>query len=212
MIFPRRSARPVPFGRPDRHRHGSRRHAPQVASRRRRLLHHRPQYQLHQFLHRILQLLRLLPAAGPRRRLRTAQGNHLRQDSGDHRPGRHRRADAGRPASRSQDRMVRRSVPQHQGSASRFICIASRRPKSPTSREVSGTQPARYHRPPARCRPRFHPRRRRGNSGRRRAPSHQPSEVFSAGMDRRASHRAPARHAHHRHHDVRHAAKPSSSA
>ena len=29
---------------------------------RRRQLHHRSQHQLHQFLHRILQLLRLLPA------------------------------------------------------------------------------------------------------------------------------------------------------
>ena len=32
---------------------------------RRGQLHHRPQHQLHQFLHRVLQLLRLLPAHGP---------------------------------------------------------------------------------------------------------------------------------------------------
>ena len=34
------------------------------------------------------------------------QRSHLRQDSGNHRPGRHRHPDAGRPASRSQNRMV----------------------------------------------------------------------------------------------------------
>ena len=49
--------------RPDRHRHGGRRRPPQAASGRRRQLHHRPQHQLHQFLHRVLQLLRVLPAA-----------------------------------------------------------------------------------------------------------------------------------------------------
>ena len=47
------------------------------------------------------------------------------------------------------------------------------------------------------------PGRRRGDSGRRRAPPHQPPQVLHPGMDRRAPHRAPARHAHHRHHDVR---------
>ena len=44
--------------------------------------------------------------------------------------------------------------------------------------EVSGLEPARHHRPPARCRPRFHSRRRRRDSGRRRAPPHQPAEVL----------------------------------
>src|SRR5580658_5862563 len=37
--------------------------------------------------------------------------------------------------------------------------------------------PARHDRTSARCRPRFDPRRRRRNSRRSRAPSHQPSEV-----------------------------------
>ena len=42
----------------------------------------------------------------------------LREDSGDARPGRHRRADAGRAASGSQDRVVRGSLPRHQGALS----------------------------------------------------------------------------------------------
>ena len=69
--------------------------------------------------------------------------------------------------------------------------------------EVSGLVAARHHRPAARRGSRFHPRRRRGDSGRRRAPPHQPAEMRHPGMDRRASHRARARHAHHGHHDVR---------
>ncbi len=35
-----------------------------------------------------------------------SEGSDLRQDSGDHRSGRHGHPDAGRPASRSEDRMV----------------------------------------------------------------------------------------------------------
>ena len=66
---------------------------------------------------------------GPRRRLHPAEGSHLRKDPGDARSGRHRRADAGRPASRSEDRVVRGSVPQHQGALSRSTCTASPRPR-----------------------------------------------------------------------------------
>ena len=53
------------------------------------------------------------------------------------------------------------------------------------------------------CRPRFDSRRRRRDSRRRGAPSDQPAEVLDAGMDRRAPHRAFARHAHHGDDDVR---------
>ena len=66
------SHRSVRVRRPDRHRHGRRRRPPQAASRRRRQLHHRPQHQLHQLLHRVLQLLRVLPPDGPRGRLHPA--------------------------------------------------------------------------------------------------------------------------------------------
>ena len=69
--------------------------------------------------------------------------------------------------------------------------------------EVSGLIAARHHRPPARRGPRLHPRRRSGNSGRWRPPSHQPFEVHHQRMDRRAPHRTRAGHAHDRHHDVR---------
>ena len=80
-------------------------------------------------------------------------------------------------------------------------CLSA--PEIDQHRRSERPEPARHHRAPARCRPRFHPRRRRRDSRRRRAPPHQPPEVRHAGMDRRASHRAPARHAHHRDHDVR---------
>ncbi len=87
--------------------------------RRRRQLHHRPQHQLHEFLHRILQLLRVLPADGPRRGLPAFEGSDLRQDSGDHRPGRHRHPDAGRAASGFEDRVVRGPAAVDQGALRR---------------------------------------------------------------------------------------------
>ena len=115
------SPRPVPLRRSDRHRHGSRRGPPQASSRRRRHLRHRPQHQLHEFLHRVLHLLRFLPAAeGTRsqRGLHPRVRNHLRQDPRDRRAGRHRRADAGRPASRSEDRVAREDAERHQAALS----------------------------------------------------------------------------------------------
>ena len=51
--------------------------------------------------------------------------------------------------------------------------------------------------------PRFHPRRRRRDSRRRGPPSHRPVEVSDRRLAAGPSHRASARHAHHRHHDVR---------
>src|ERR1035437_5107001 len=68
--------------------------------------------------HLDVKFLRLLPAHGSRRRVHPAEGDHLRKNSGDPGPGRHRRADAGWPASRSQNRVVRGSLPQHQGTLS----------------------------------------------------------------------------------------------
>ena len=69
--------------------------------------------------------------------------------------------------------------------------------------EVSGLSLRRHHRAAARRRARFDSRRRRGDSRRRRTAPHQPSEMRHAGVDRRPSHRAFARHENHRHHDVR---------
>ena len=61
----------------------------------------------------------------------------LRQDPGDHRPGRHRRADAGRPASRSQDRVVRGPVPRHQAALPIHLhCLSA--PEVTNIAEVSG--------------------------------------------------------------------------
>ncbi len=58
-------------------------------------------------------------------------------------------------------------------------------------------------RAPSRCGPRFHSRRRRRNSRRRCAPPHRAPEMPHRGLGQRSPHRAPARHAHHGHHDVR---------
>ena len=69
------------------------------------------------------------PQGPDARRLRAAEGNDLRQDPGDARPGRHRRADAGRPASGPEDRVVRGPAPAASSSAFRFTCTASPRRK-----------------------------------------------------------------------------------
>ena len=55
----------------------------------------------------------------------------------------------------------------HCFSASEILAIA----------EYSGLSISRHHRPPARCRPRFHPRRRRRNSRRRSPLPHRPPQV-----------------------------------
>ncbi len=116
-----------------------------------RHLHHRPQHQLHQLLHRVLHLLRLLPAAGPCRRLRSAEGSDLREDPGDHRPGRHRRADAGRAAPGPEDRVVRGPVARHQAALPHPPALLLR---AGDRQHRRGERPlaARHHRAPARCR------------------------------------------------------------
>ncbi len=70
--------------------------------------------------------------------------------------------------------------------------------------KVSGLVAARHAGPTARRGTRFPARRRRGNSGRRSAPSHQPLEILGERLDRRASGLPRARPAHHGDHDVRH--------
>src|SRR5471030_2556616 len=151
-----------------------------MAPRRRGLLHHRPQHQLHEFLHGVLQLLRLLPAHGPRRGLPAPEGSDLRQDSGDAGSGRHRRADAGRAASRSEDRVVRRPFPKHQGALpdSSALPVGAR---GDQHRGSERPEPARHHPAADGFGSRFDSGRRRRNSGRRRAPPHQPVEVPHAG-------------------------------
>ena len=100
-----------------------------------------------------------------------------REDPGDPRPGRHRRADAGRPAPRPQDRVVRGPVPRHQAALPHPPALPLGA-GSHQHRRSQRPEPARHHRAPDGCRPRFHPRRRRGDPGRRRAPPHQPAEVL----------------------------------
>ncbi len=79
---------------------GRRRHAP-AASRAVPHLQHRPQHQLHERLHGGLRLLRVLPQAEGRRRLRARARRAAAKDPGDGRPGRRSDSDAGRPASRA---------------------------------------------------------------------------------------------------------------
>ena len=69
--------------------------------------------------------------------------------------------------------------------------------------KVSDLTHARHAGAPARRGARFAARRRRGDSGRRSAPPHQPPEIVGEGLDRRASGVPCAGHALHRDHDVR---------
>ncbi len=81
----------------------------------------------------------------------------------------------------------------HCYSASEIIAIA----------EYSELSDSRHDSAAARCGARFDSGRRRGDSGRRSALQDRAAEVPDRRLDQRASHRAPARHAHHRDHDVR---------
>ena len=130
------------------------------------------------------------------------QGSHLPEDPGNHRSGRHGRADAGRPASRSEDRVVRRPAAQHQGAFPIHLhCFSA--PEVTNIAEVSGLT----------LRDTI---ARLTDAGLDSIPGggaeilddavrHRISRLkcTHAGLDRRSSHRPPAGHAHHRHHDVR---------
>ena len=70
-------------------------------------------------------------------------------------------------------------------------------------RRIQQPEHSRHHPPPARCRARFHPRRRRRNSRRRSPLQNRPPEMPHRRLDQRPPHRPPDRHAHHRDHDVR---------
>ena len=112
----------------------------------------------------------------------------------------------------SEDRMVRRPAALHQGSASTSGAIASPRPRSTNIAEVSGLS---LRDTIARLR----------DAGLDSIPGggaeilddevrHRISRLKCShrGLDRRAPHRPCARHAHHRHHDVRLRRDASSSA
>ena len=164
----------------------------------------RSQHQLHEFLHRVLLLLRLLSPLGSKDGYVLSHRNHPRKNRRDHRARRHRHPDAGRSASPicastitktccAPSRSASRSMHLHCFSAPEILCIA----------EVSGSLRARHHRAPARRRPRLHSRRRRGNSRRRNPRAHLAPQVHRRRMGAHAPHRARAGPAHHGHHDVR---------
>src|ERR1700688_2003619 len=158
------SPRDVPLRRPDRHRHGGRRPPPQTSSRRHGHLHHRPQHQLHQLLHRVLHLLRLLPPPErPRRQrgLHPRDRHHLRKNPRDRRTRRHRRPHARRPSSRPQNRLARKNAARNQRSLPANPSALLLRIRNHRHRRIQLSQHPRHHPPPARCRTRFHPRRRR---------------------------------------------------
>ena len=198
------------ISRPDRPGLRGRRRASPPASRRRGHLHHRSQHQLHQLLHGILHLLRLLsPAAHNGKPSPLDEGYILDFETIYEKIA--ETLEMGGTGVLMQGgihpdlkidwferlfRGIKQRFPQiwlHCLSASEILAIA----------EYSESRPARHHRPPARCRPRFHPRRRRGNSRRRSPPSHRAPQMRHRRLGQRASHRTSARHAHHRHHDVR---------
>ncbi len=91
---------------------------------------------------------------------------------------------------------IKQRFPQiwlHCLSASEVLAIA----------EYSESEPARHDCAAARCGPRFDSRRRRGDSGRRCTVPYCAPEMPHGGLGERASHGAPAGHAHHGDHDVR---------
>ena len=147
-----RSARSFQLRRPDRHRHGRERSAPQEDRSARRHLSDRPQHQLHEFLHGVLLVLRVLPPAGLEGRLHPAARDDLPENRRNARAGRQRRAAARRLASRPANRVLRKHAaldherfPQvhlHCFSAPEITCIA----------EVSGLSLRDTICAPARCR------------------------------------------------------------
>ena len=102
----RAAARPGP---------GSRRAAQGAAPGRSRHVHRRPQHQLHQRVHDLVPLLRVLPAGRPRRGLRAHARAAHREDQRDGRGRRHPDPAAGRAQSGAAPRVVRGSVPLDEG-------------------------------------------------------------------------------------------------
>ena len=87
------------------------------------------------------------PLRGPRPKKATSSSrDDLRQDSGDPRTGRHRRADAGRPASRSEDRVVREDAARHQAALSEVHLHCFSAPEIIDIAEYSGSEHSRHHR------------------------------------------------------------------
>ncbi len=178
---PRTSARLLQKRRPDRHRHGGRCDPPPPASGGRGQLHHRPQHQLHQLLHRVLQLLRLLSPAQGHDGL---EGYILDYETIYQKI--QETIDLGGTGVLMQGGLhpdlkidwYRGPLPRHQASASHPSgCTASRRREILDIAEYSELS---LRDTIARLRDaglRVHPRRRRRDSRRRRAPSHQPPEV-----------------------------------
>ena len=79
--------------------------------------------------------------------------------------GRHGRADAGRPASRSEDRVARADAARDSPAFSESAPALLFRVGNSGHRRVQQPQSARHDRAPARCGTGFHSGRRRGNSG-----------------------------------------------
>src|SRR5438105_5028218 len=101
--------------RPHRHRHGS---APNALEEERpacRDLPDRPQHQLYEFLHRVLFVLRVLPPARGERRLHSAVRGNLQKNRRDAGAWRYRNSAARRPASRSANRLLRKSLALFEG-------------------------------------------------------------------------------------------------
>jgi len=159
----RTSPRPARVRRPYRHRHAGPPAAPQEERPARRHLPDRPQHQLHQFLHRILLVLRLLPPHGGQGRLHPVVCRDLPQDRRDAGARRQRRAAAGRPASRSGDRLLRKSSALDQRAlpdrASALLLRAGNSLYRRSQRALGGG----HHSPPDGCRSGLHSRRWRRN-------------------------------------------------
>ncbi len=145
------------------------------------------------------------PLKGPQgqRGLHPRLREDLREDRRDGGDGRHRRADAGRHPSRPEDRLVREPLHRHQAAVSADLAALPVGVGSAGDCGVLRARPADHDCAPARCRAGFDSRRRRGDSRRRCAQAHRAPEVPHRGLGQRASHRSPARHAHHGDHDVR---------
>ncbi len=119
------------------------------------------------------------PLKGPtgERRLHPRLREDLREDRRDRGDGRHRRADAGRHPSRPEDRLVRTPVHRHQAALSENLAALPVGVGSAGHRGILRAEPARHDHAPARCGARFDSRRRRRDSGRRRAQAHRAPQV-----------------------------------
>ena len=122
--------------------------APQEERSARGHLPDRPQHQLHQFLHRILFVLRVLPPAGRQGRLRPLVRDHFREDRRDARTRRHRHPAAGRPQHRSAHRVLRKSAALHQDALSAGASALFFRAGNSLHRRSCRAERARHDRAP----------------------------------------------------------------